>query len=184
MFVSDHLETKQQGLTNFLNVCWLLLTLLLAPAIQYSVLMVSLLNGKFWGSCYFLPVKRLILKLSQWRLYESSKIHVASVWLLSILFSRTALSIPFFPLRSRLKQHWLHKTSVRELLQHRKAFVGPPQAGQNMHWRQRSALLWLKGLHLPLTYSSQKSKQRGFCRPRQLLLVCKHLILLVPSFPR
>lgn len=156
MFVNDLLETRQQGLSNFLNVCWLLLNLLLAPAIQYSVLTVSLLNDKFWGSC-FRAVKRLSVKPSQWRLYESSKIHVANIWLLSILFSHTALPTPFCSLKSCLKQHWLHKTSTKELLQHRRAFVGPPQAGQ--HWRQRSASLWVKGLHLPLTVAKRVNRE-------------------------
>lgn len=159
MFVNDHSETKQRGLTNFLNVCWLLLTLLSASTIRYSALTVSLLNDKFGASCYFLPVKRLSVKLSQWRLYESSKIHVANVWLPSILFSHTALPTPFFPLRRRLKQHWLHKTSVKEPLQHRKAFVGPPQAGQIMHQRQRSAALWLKRLQLPLTVAKRVNRE-------------------------
>lgn len=60
---------------------------------------------------------------------------------------------------------------------HRKAFVGPPQAGQNMHWRGASFAM-AEGTASP-TYSSLKSKQRGFCCPRQLLLVWKHLVLLV-----
>lgn len=33
----------------------------------------------------------------------------------------------------------------------------------------------------PLTYGSQQSKQKGFRCSRQLLLVCKHTLLLVSS---
>lgn len=90
---------------------------------------------------------------------RAAKFMVQNVWLLSISFSHTALSTPFFTLRSRLKQHWIYKMSMKELLQHRKAFVGPPHAGQNMHRRQRSASLWLKELHLLLIAAKSVNKE-------------------------
>lgn len=156
MFVNDHSETKQQGLANFVNVCWLLLTLLLAPVIQYSVFMVSLWMANFGVHATFFQSKGSVFNCHNEDCMRAAKFMVQKIWLLSILFSHTALSTTFFTLRSCLKQHWVYKMSMKE---HRKAFVGPSQAGQSMHWRQRSASLWLKELHLPLTVAKSVNRE-------------------------
>lgn len=122
-------------------------------------------------------VKRLIVKLSQWRLYESSKNHVANVWLRSILFSETLLSTFHFSLLECLKQQWFLKSILKELLA-QKDFCWPSTGWPEHALGRGASFAMAEGTASP-TYSSLKGKQRGFCCPRKPLLVWKHFVLLV-----
>lgn len=130
-----------------------------------------------WQMLRLLSVKRLTVKLSQWGLYESSKNHVANVWLLSSLFSETLLPTLHFPLSGWLGAA-LAPWESREGALAQKGFCWP-SSGWPEHALERGASLAMAEGTASPTYSSLKRKQRGFCCPRQLLLVWKHLVLLV-----
>lgn len=93
---------------------------------------------------------------------------------------RHDFQLSLFPSQNGLKQHWLPKSNVKELLA-QKGFCWS-STGWPEHALERGVSFATAGETASPTHSSLKSKQRAFCCPRQLLLVWKHLVLLVPSF--
>lgn len=89
------------------------------------------------------------------------------------------LHFPFFP-QNGLKQPWLLRRSMKELLAH-KSFCWSSR-GWPEHALERGVSSATAGETASPTHCSLKSKQRGFCCPRQLLPAWKHLVLLaLPS---
>lgn len=93
---------------------------------------------------------------------------------------RHRFALPIFPSQNGLKQPWLLRRSMKELLA-QKSFCWPSR-GQPEHGLERGVSSAMAGGTASPTHCSLKSKQRGFCCPRQLLPVWKHLVLLaLPS---
>lgn len=96
---------------------------------------------------------------------------------------RHQLLLSIFPSQNGLEQRWFLKRRVEELLA-QKGFCWPSTGWPEHALQRRVSFAMAKGTASPM-YSSLESKQRGFCRPRQLLLVWRHLVLLLlPSLAR
>lgn len=90
---------------------------------------------------------------------------------------RHQLLLSIFPSQNGLEQRWFLKRRVEELLA-QKGFCWPSTGWPEHALQRRVSFAMAKGTASPM-YSSLESKQRGFCRPRQLLLVWRHLVLLL-----
>lgn len=150
-------------MNHFLNVCRLLLTLLLAQVIQSSVVMVSLLNNKCWGSfeatfsqkahCYTITMKTV---------WEQQKSCCKCLAAFHFVLWDIAFHFPFSS-QNGLKQQWLLKGGVKELLA-QKGFCWSSTAWPE-HTLERGASFAMAGGTVSPTYSSLKSKLRGFVAP-------------------